>query len=78
MFFYRASARQAAQAIGIRGWVRNLSDGRVESVACGDEDKVRDYEQWLYQGPKHAKVTAVHKHVAACVDAGTFAIKPTA
>ena len=37
--FFRAYAREAAELIGIAGWIRNLPDGRVEAVFEGDADK---------------------------------------
>ena len=38
--FFRATVAQAAQDRGVTGWVRNLSDGRVEAELQGDEDAV--------------------------------------
>ncbi len=38
--FFRAYTRDAAQLIGVTGWVRNLPDGRVEAVFEGESDKV--------------------------------------
>lgn len=57
--FYRASTQQQASALGLTGWVRNLHDGRVELVACGDMEVINKLEQWLQQGPDYAQVEAV-------------------
>jgi acylphosphatase len=57
--FYRASAQDTARRLGLRGWVRNCSDGTVELVACGDEAGLRELQAWLGQGPKHARVDRV-------------------
>ncbi len=57
--FYRASTEAAARRLDLSGWVRNLPDGRVELVACGEEAKLRELERWLWQGPPHARVEQV-------------------
>ncbi|HKQ30666.1 MAG TPA: acylphosphatase [Burkholderiales bacterium] len=57
--FYRASTQQTARRLGLTGWVRNLEDGRVELVACGDTDKLDQLEKWLWQGPSNALVEDV-------------------
>ena len=38
--FYRATAARRAQELGIHGYARNLADGRVEVLACGEEAAV--------------------------------------
>ncbi len=58
--FYRASTQQQAQRLGLSGWARNLPDGTVEVVVCGETDKVEQLCTWLRQGPAHASVTDVH------------------
>lgn len=57
--WYRASTQKEANALGLTGWVRNLSDGRVEVVACGEKEKVMQLYAWLRRGPELAKVEAV-------------------
>lgn len=57
--FYRASTAERARALGVTGHAKNLPDGRVEVLACGDEAKVKALCDWLWQGPPVAKVTAV-------------------
>ena len=55
--FFRASTRDAARRIGgISGWVRNLPDGRVEAVAEGPRQNVRQLVAWCRNGPPHARV----------------------
>lgn len=54
--WFRASAKQEAEKLMIRGWARNLHDGRVEVFACGDEKQLELFSRWLQQGPQHAKV----------------------
>jgi len=57
--YYRASAQQRARAAGIAGHARNLEDGRVEVLACGEERRVSEFIEWLWIGPSAAKVTQV-------------------
>lgn len=57
--YYRQNTAQKAQELGIRGWVRNLSDGRVESVMEGDEVKISKILDWCKQGPADANVSGV-------------------
>ena len=57
--FYRASTRNRARELGVTGYARNLPDGRVEVLACGEEEAVQELIDWLWKGPPAAKVTAV-------------------
>jgi len=57
--FYRASAQETAERLGVVGWVRNCKDGSVELLACGSEELLSVLEQWLWQGPQLAQVTDV-------------------
>ncbi len=66
--FYRATARERARELGLRGYARNLADGRVEVLACGDQASVDAFVGWLWTGATAAKVTAVEV-AEATVDA---------
>ncbi len=54
--FFRDSARQKAEQLGLVGWVRNLPDGRVEALFEGQPEKVREMLEWCKEGPSHAEV----------------------
>lgn len=54
--FYRASTRKEAERVGVTGWVRNLSDGRVEAVFEGEDEEVKRMEEFCWQGPPQAEV----------------------
>jgi acylphosphatase len=56
---YRFFARDAATREGIRGWVRNESDGSVEVHAEGDAEALLRFERALRQGPRSARVDDV-------------------
>ena len=57
--FYRATAARRAQELAIRGYARNLPDGCVEVLACGEEESVRTFVSWLWTGSSASKVTSV-------------------
>ena len=57
--FYRGSAAQRAHELGVHGYARNLADGRVEVLACGEEEAVQTFVSWLWMGSSASKVTAV-------------------
>ncbi|WP_456395511.1 acylphosphatase [Desulfurobacterium sp.] len=56
---YRAFTRSKAKLLGLKGFVRNLPDGRVEVVAEGDEEKLKKLLDYLKQGPFFADVKDV-------------------
>ena len=60
--FYRASTQEQAQSLGLKGWVKNLRDGCVEAVACGDAQQLERFESWLHQGPPMAQVDNIEIH----------------
>lgn len=57
--FYRSSAQDQAQQLGLSGWVKNLDDGRVEAVACGTDQQLAEFEAWLKQGSPMSRVDVV-------------------
>jgi acylphosphatase len=57
--YYRATTRDEAQARDVDGWVRNLSDGRVEAVFEGPEDAVEEMVEWCHTGSPAANVDDV-------------------
>lgn len=57
--WFRQSTREVAEELGVNGWVRNLSDGSVEAVIEGEQDKVAALLDWLHHGPPAAIVTRV-------------------
>jgi acylphosphatase len=57
--FYRATCCAKAEALGLAGYARNLADGRVEVLACGEEAAVVAFVAWLWEGSPASKVTDV-------------------
>ena len=55
---FRASTLEAAGRFpGLRGFVQNLPDGRVEAVFAGRENDVLSMAAWCRNGPSQAQVT---------------------
>jgi acylphosphatase len=57
--WYRASAKKEADNLEIKGWARNLDDGRVEVLACGENKNLELFYNWLKKGPPSAQVEEV-------------------
>lgn len=57
--FFRAYTRDKARELGLKGWVRNLPDGRVEAVFEGEREKVDEMLRWCHRGSPYSRVTRV-------------------
>ena len=55
---FRASCRERAAELGLRGWVRNLTDGSVEAIFEGPRELVEACIEWNRGQQPHARVTA--------------------
>jgi acylphosphatase len=56
---YRWAMAQAAQRLGVNGWVRNRHDGSVEAMAAGPREAVDRLVDWARHGPPAAAVSEV-------------------
>ena len=56
---FRYYIQDIAQSLGIKGWVRNCWDGKVEIVIEGEEERVEQLINWCYRGPGSAIVGKV-------------------
>lgn len=54
--FFRESTRRAAQPLGITGYAKNMEDGSVQVLACGEPGSLNRLAEWLNQGPPMARV----------------------
>jgi acylphosphatase len=72
---FRAATFDEAQRLGLSGWVRNLSNGDVEVLACGELEALTALERWLSRGPRGARVTAVVADDAPIEVFGDFEIR---
>jgi acylphosphatase len=67
--FYRATCVRKATSMNLTGYARNLADGRVEVLACGDPADVESFLAWLWEGSPASKVTDVASEHADPLDA---------
>lgn len=79
---YRRFAQKQADALSLKGWTRNLLDGRVEVVAIGTEDQLDQYCEALKKGPSFSQVRDVvvrtldEKSPEAMLNGPQFEIRP--
>ncbi|WP_326541616.1 acylphosphatase [Pseudorhodoferax sp.] len=78
--YYRASMAEQARALGVRGWVRNRHDGRVEALVQAAPEVLETLLAWCRRGPPAARVDGVQATPAGD-DGGLplgFETRPTA
>ena len=68
---FRWSLHAEALRLGLHGWVRNRSDGRVEALIRGEEDAVEMLTAWAHRGPEMARVMRVY-----CTEEPTESLSP--
>lgn len=56
---FRYSMIEAAERLGVTGWVRNRRDGTVEAAVDGDADALEAITAWAHRGPRGAQVAGV-------------------
>jgi acylphosphatase len=56
---FRDHTRKQAEQLGVRGHAWNLADGRVEVLAEGNAAALESLEEWLWTGPRYARVEDV-------------------
>ena len=57
--FFRATTRDKARSLGVKGWVKNCQDGSVEAVFEGEKDTVEKVVDWCKKGPEGAFVNHI-------------------
>ena len=72
---FRLACQRMAWQHGVAGWVRNLSDGRVEAVFEGPAGEVERLLDWARRGPRMAVVADVAVQPEQPEGLGTFQIR---
>lgn len=57
---FRHYAKQEADRLGVTGWVRNMADGSVEAIICGDGSQLAAMQAWMARGPSMAHVESMY------------------
>ncbi len=65
---YRKWAQDKARSLGLRGFVRNRSDGSVEAVMAGPQAGVDAFAEACRDGPGPARVSSVRRSAADASD----------
>jgi len=60
--FFRMETQRTADRYGVYGWVKNRTNGTVEAVFEGDQEKVAAVIDWCRRGPRHAIVKGIDVH----------------
>lgn len=64
--FYRANAKRKAEELNLKGWVKNALDGKVEIMAEGEKDRLKEMIKWCYDGSSGAVVDKVEAEWMEC------------
>lgn len=73
--FFRRYTHERAIQLGVTGWVKNLDDGRVEVLICGESERVEALRDWLWEGPPAAEVSGVEVREAPVQDYSEFEVR---
>ena len=73
--FFRATAKNVADTIGLSGWVKNMEDGNVCVVISGEKEQVDQFIVWCRKGPDMAEVENVLVEESEEINTGEFVIR---
>ena len=66
--FFRSNTADMANRLGVKGWVRNLNNGKVEVLAEGSKAKLNELLKWLRRGSVFSKVDHVNHEISDTKD----------
>jgi len=72
--FFRKNTKAQADMLGLTGWVRNTKAGTVEFFFAGENSALAAMQQWLYRGPRLARVDKVDFETCQVEDLTGFRI----
>ena len=72
--FFRASAKNEAERLAVKGFVKNEDDGSVYIEAEGNTENLRKFVEWCRQGPSKATVKGVDTETGTFKDYKEFNI----
>jgi acylphosphatase len=72
---FRAFVNHGANALGVRGWVRNTDDGSVEVLAMGNQEQINELTAMLHRGPRFSEVRTVEETEAALIQSSGFTVR---
>ena len=75
--FFRASTKEQADRLGIKGWVKNEPDSSVLILATGTLKQLEELEAWCRKGPIMANVTRLESAGAGPRAFEEFSIRTT-
>lgn len=73
--FYRASAKEQADALQVEGWVKNEPDETVSAYVSGDEENVQAFIRWCRTGPPGAQVKDIKIENCAVQSVNGFEVR---
>lgn len=59
--FFREFVKENAEKLNVKGFVRNLEDGRVETFLEGNPEEVNKMVEMCKKGPKHSQIKKVEE-----------------
>ncbi len=72
--FFRAFIKENAERYDVKGFVRNLEDGRVEIFLEGNTDNVNKMIELSKKGPRHSQIKRVEVKLERFQDFKSFKI----
>jgi len=60
--FFRLFTKKKANELGIKGYVKNLENDKIEAVFQGKEDSIKKIINWCKKGPSSARIDSIKIH----------------
>ena len=73
--FFRATASENANSLGLKGWVANTEANSVEMIVTGEPEPIEKIIEWCHKGPVAAKVEEVNEKEIPLQTFNDFIIK---